>query len=70
MARTTDMTATVRRLEAALARERAERLKVVQRLGGMTSMNRRLRALVLSYRAREAAARAKRAVKAEAHPET
>jgi hypothetical protein len=61
------MTATVRRLEAELARERAERQKAAARIGGLTSMNKRLRALVLAYRAREAAEKARKAVKAEAN---
>jgi hypothetical protein len=53
---TTDMTATVQRLQAELARERAERLKAMQRVAGLQSGNRRLRVLVLDARAKLAKA--------------
>jgi hypothetical protein len=56
----------VHRLQRELAAERAQRQKVEQKLGGVTSVNKKLRALVLAFKANEAAERAKRAARTEA----
>jgi hypothetical protein len=46
--------ARMRRLEAELQRERARRLKAEAEIGGLRSLNLRLRAMVLHMRAQEA----------------
>jgi hypothetical protein len=66
MVRTGDLTATVHRLQRELQVEQQKRRALEQRLGGVQSVNAKLRALVLAYRAKEAVTKAKQAAKGEA----